>query len=132
MSTIYLPHETAPLRRMFTCWPSAADLWEEDLEPAQAEFGQFLRAVTEPGTSGRKLELVVLAATAQAEASARDEMGRRADVVRAPFGDVVDRPGIGPIHGRAQRPFPHCGQKMGDHDRQRAGDHNDGQNGIVA
>ena len=96
MSTIYLPHETAPLRRMFTCWPSAADLWEEDLEPAQAEFGQFLRAVTEPGTSGRKLELVVLAATAQAEASARDEMGRRADVVRAPFGDVWARD-TGPV-----------------------------------
>jgi agmatine deiminase len=93
---IQLPHETAPVRRIFTCWPSAADLWEADLEPAQAEFGTFLNALAEPSAAGERLELVVLAATAQAEASARQAMGRRATVVREPFGDVWARD-TGPV-----------------------------------
>ena len=88
---VYLPHETAPVRRIFTCWPSDADLWEEDLLPAQAEFGVFLRALAEPSQAGGRLELVVLAATGQAEASARQALGNRARIVRAPFGDVWAR-----------------------------------------
>lgn len=101
---IQLPHESAPVRRIFTCWPSAADLWEEDLEPAQAEFGAFLNAVAEPSAQGKRLDLVVLAATAQAEASARRAMGNRASVVRETFGDVWARD-TGPVfiadHGQA-------------------------------
>ncbi|WP_300542791.1 agmatine deiminase family protein [Maricaulis sp.] len=93
---IHLPHETAPVRRIFTCWPSAADLWEDDLEPAQAEFADFLRALTQPSETGRKLDLVILAATAQAEASARRAMGQKAEVVRAEFGDVWARD-TGPV-----------------------------------
>mgnify|MGYP001978491119 FL=1 len=94
-----LPHETAPVRRIFTCWPSAADLWEEDLEPAQAEFGAFLNALAEPSVRGETLDLVVLAATAQAEASARQAMERRARVVREAFGDVWARD-TGPVFVR--------------------------------
>mgnify|MGYP001446792226 CR=1 FL=1 len=78
---IQLPHKTAPVRRIFTCWPSAADLWEADLEPAQAEFGTFLNALAEPSAAGERLELVVLAATAQAEGSERETPVHRKIIV---------------------------------------------------
>lgn len=93
---VHIPHETAPVRCIFTCWPSAADLWEEHLEPAQAEFAGFLKALTEPSVLGETLDLVVLAATAQAEASARQSLGSRAQVVREAFGDVWARD-TGPV-----------------------------------
>ncbi|WP_323763019.1 agmatine deiminase family protein [Maricaulis sp.] len=91
-----LPHETARQSRLFTCWPSAADLWEENLEPAQTEFGAFLKAVTAPSAAGVTLDLIILAATDQAEASAKRALGDRATVVRAPFGDVWARD-TGPV-----------------------------------
>jgi agmatine deiminase len=93
---IDLPHETAPQSRLFTCWPSDASLWEEDLEPAQAEFAAFLKAVIAPSATGRTLDLTILASTGQAEASARKALGHRAKVVRAPFGDVWARD-TGPV-----------------------------------
>ncbi|WP_291841925.1 agmatine deiminase family protein [Maricaulis sp.] len=94
--TIDLPHETAPQSRLFTCWPSDAELWEENLEPAQAEFAAFLKAVITPSATGRTLDLTILAATARAEASAKRALGHRATVVRAPFGDVWARD-TGPV-----------------------------------
>lgn len=93
---IDLPHETAPQSRLFTCWPSDASLWEENLEPAQAEFAAFLKAVIAPSATGRTLDLTILASTGQAEASARKALGHRAKVVRAPFGDVWARD-TGPV-----------------------------------
>ena len=93
---IDLPHETAPQSRLFTCWPSDASLWEENLEPAQAEFAAFLKAVIAPSVTGRTLDLTILASTGQAEASARKALGHRAKVVRAPFGDVWARD-TGPV-----------------------------------
>lgn len=96
MNTIVLPHETAPLRRVFTCWPSAADLWEEDLEPAQAEFADFLTQFVMPSEAGDTFELVILVATDQAEASARAAMGTLARIERAAFGDVWARD-TGPV-----------------------------------
>lgn len=99
-SPVHLPHETAPVRRIFTCWPSDAGLWEDDLPPAQAEFGVVLRALTEPSRKGEGLDLTVLAATGQAEASARRALGGRARVVRAPFGDVWARD-TGPVFLKA-------------------------------
>ena len=94
--TIDLPHETAPQAHLFTCWPSDGALWDADLEPAQAEFACFLKAVIAPSATGRTLDLTILAATDQAEASARKALGRRARVVRAPFGDVWARD-TGPV-----------------------------------
>lgn len=96
MSRHTIPHETELPARLFTCWPSAADLWQDNLEPAQAEFGAFLTALTEPSARGETLDLTVLAATAQAEASARQALGNRARIVREPFGDVWARD-TGPV-----------------------------------
>ncbi len=94
--TIDLPHETSPQAHLFTCWPSDATLWEEDLEPAQAEFATFLKAAIAPSATGRTLNLTILAASGQAEASARQAFGNQARVVRAPFGDVWARD-TGPV-----------------------------------
>ena len=96
MTDIRIPHETRLPRRLFTCWPSAAELWEEDLEPAQAEFAAFLDALLVPSAKGERLDLTILAATAQAEASARKALGNRARIVRAAFGDVWARD-TGPV-----------------------------------
>jgi len=94
--TIELPHETARQSRLFTCWPSDADLWESDLEPAQAEFADFLKTVIEPMAASDSPALIILAATDQAETSARQALGDRATVVRAEFGDVWARD-TGPV-----------------------------------
>ncbi|RKQ96152.1 agmatine deiminase family protein [Maricaulis maris] len=94
--TIDLPHETARQSRLFTCWPSDAELWEDNLEPAQAEFAAFLKAVVAPSATGVTLDLTILASTAQAEASAKRALGHRARVVRAAFGDVWARD-TGPV-----------------------------------
>lgn len=96
MSTVFLPHETRRPRAVFTCWPAAADLWEDDLIPAQDEFGAFLRAVRQGGPGGSELDLTVFAATAQAEASARQALGARVKIRRQAYGDVWTRD-TGPV-----------------------------------
>ena len=90
MSTpsLRVPHETEPQSVIHTCWPAAADLWEEDLEPAREEFAAFLTAARAP--------LTVYAATDEAEADARRRLRGRVRVVRAPYGDVWARD-TGPV-----------------------------------
>ncbi|MEE2525553.1 agmatine deiminase family protein [Hyphobacterium sp. HN65] len=89
-----IPHEFAPQARIYTCWPAAADLWEDNLESAQAEFGAFLNLLAGSGETAQAL--TILAATDQAEASARDLMGNRAEILRAAYGDVWARD-TGPV-----------------------------------
>ena len=42
------PAEWTPHKAVFIGWPSAADLWEEDLAPAQEEVGEFVRTILFP------------------------------------------------------------------------------------
>ncbi|PWE16396.1 agmatine deiminase [Marinicauda salina] len=93
-----IPHETARQAAIHTCWPADAALWEADLGPAEAEFARFLGPLAEPGSDGRRPDLVVYAATARAEANARKALGGRATVVRAAYGDVWARD-TGPVFG---------------------------------
>ncbi|XBQ16627.1 MAG: agmatine deiminase family protein [Oceanicaulis sp.] len=94
-----VPHETAAQEAIHTCWPAATELWEEDLEPAREEFARFLALAAAPGADGKRLEIVVYAATAEAEADARRRMGRLVKVVREPYGDVWARD-TGPVFAR--------------------------------
>jgi len=85
-----IPAEWAPHAAIWTAWPSAADLWEADLEPARAEVAAMVRALAD-GDAMR-----VLANGAEAVASARTALGDAAEVIAAPFGDIWLRD-TGPI-----------------------------------
>lgn len=87
-TALRVPHETESQTVIHTCWPAAAGLWEEDLQPARAEFAAFLSAAGAPVT--------VYAATAEAEADARRWMTGTVKVIREPYGDVWARD-TGPV-----------------------------------
>lgn len=94
------PPEWASHAAVWIGFPSHAELWEDDLAPAQAEVAAFARAVHADG-AGERVTLV--AANEEAAGTARD-LAPFADVVVEPFGDVWLRD-TGPIltgDGRAQ------------------------------
>ena len=53
--TLPVPAEWTPHRAMWVGWPSHADLWEDNLEPAQAEVEALVRALVGPGREQVKL-----------------------------------------------------------------------------
>ena len=57
MSTYYQPAEWAQHSSVWIGFPSAADLWLDDLEGAQAEVAAFVRAV-HAGGKGERVYLV--------------------------------------------------------------------------
>ena len=91
MSTI--PAEWRPHKAIWTGWPSAADLWGEDLEPARAEVAAMIRALADGGKGDR---MRVLAHGREAEATAKLALGQAGEVIPAPFGDIWFRD-TGPI-----------------------------------
>ncbi len=88
-----IPAEWRPHKAIWTAWPSAADLWGEDLDPARAEVAAMVRALADGG-AGDKMR--VLAHGREAEASAKLAIGQSAEIVVAPFGDIWLRD-TGPI-----------------------------------
>jgi agmatine deiminase len=85
-----IPAEWRPHRAIWTAWPSAADLWGEDLEPARAEVAAMIRVLAD----GDRVR--VLAHGREAEATAKLAVGQVADILPAAFGDIWLRD-IGPI-----------------------------------
>lgn len=80
-------------------WPSAADLWEENLEPAQSEVAEFVSAICFPdpgdekgeGMRGERVELLVRGEEARVAAEAMRLGLPDPKLVRlheAPIGDV--------------------------------------------
>lgn len=105
MGAITVPAEWAEHRALWTCFPSAADLWEEDLGPAQAEVAAMIRALAARGPDGAPGDAVkVLACGDEAVAVAHAVVGDVAQVIAADFGDIWLRD-TGPIfahqNGRA-------------------------------
>jgi agmatine deiminase len=83
MKTHPLP-EWAPHEAVWIGFPSAADLWEADLAPAQAEVAAFAAAVHADG-AGEKVWLVAADEAAVAEAR---RLAPFAKVILEPFGDI--------------------------------------------
>src|SRR5580693_6760329 len=89
-----VPAEWSPHRAMWVGFPSHAELWEDDLAPAQAEVAALVRALAGPGRERVKL---MTAGEAAAEAAAA-LLGRTpgVEIVPGVFGDVWLRD-TGPI-----------------------------------
>ncbi|HXG81426.1 MAG TPA: agmatine deiminase family protein [Sphingomicrobium sp.] len=76
--------EWAPHQAVWIGFPSAADLWETDLAPAQAEVAAFAAAVHADG-AGEEVWLVAADEAAAAEARRLVPFAR---VIVEPFGDI--------------------------------------------
>lgn len=131
--------EWAPHNAVWSAWPSHAELWQDDLEPARTEVAALFRAIADidPATGRARGEaLKVLAATPGAAQSAKAALeGLGAEVLEVPFGDIWLRD-TGPIFlardGKlraARFDFNYWGGKydlpgdreVGDHVARRAG-----------
>jgi agmatine deiminase len=76
--------EWAPHQAVWIGFPSAAELWEADLAPAQAEVAAFAAAVHADG-AGEEVWLVAADETAATEAR---RLAPFAKVILQPFGDI--------------------------------------------
>ena len=91
-----VPAEWSPHRAMWVGWPSHADLWEDNLEPAQAEVEALVRALAGPGRE--QVKLLVGHPDALEGARARFAGVDGVDVIDGLFGDIWLRD-TGPIFG---------------------------------
>jgi agmatine deiminase len=93
--THFIPPEWAPHKAIWTAWPSAADLWGEDLEPARMEVAAMIRALHDQGRGDR---VRVLANGREAMATAKLALAGAGELIDTPFGDIWLRD-TGPIFG---------------------------------
>jgi len=89
--TYTMPAEWAEQDWLWIGFPAAADLWEDDLAPAQQQIAAFANAVA---ASGQDVRLVVRDAIA--EAAARALVSAKVTLERHPYGDIWMRD-TGPI-----------------------------------
>ncbi|MDQ8029977.1 MAG: agmatine deiminase family protein [Brevundimonas sp.] len=94
--TMPIPAEWSPHRAMWVGWPSHGELWEENLEPAQAEVEALVRALAGPGREQVKLMVGKPEALDDARARFADVDG--IEVIDGRFGDIWLRD-TGPIFG---------------------------------
>jgi agmatine deiminase len=95
MTDIFVPPEWAPRKALWTAWPSHADLWGAELEPARSEVRGLVSALAQVG--GDRVR--VLVAGEQSVASAQAAVGAFAEIVPQAFGDIWLRD-TGPIFAR--------------------------------
>ncbi len=95
-----VPAEWSPHRAMWVGWPSHGELWEENLEPAQAEVEALVRALAGPGRE--RVRLLVGKDEALADARARFAGVDGVEVVDGRFGDIWLRD-TGPIFGAGSK-----------------------------
>lgn len=95
--SLIVPPEWAPHRAMWLGFPSHAELWEDNLEPAQAEVAALARALAGPGRETVRL----LTGCDEGEAAARRLLGDVAgiEIVPGQFGDIWLRD-TGPIFAK--------------------------------
>ena len=81
--TFRMPAEWAPQDWIWIGFPAHADLWEENLDPAQAQMAAFANAVAE---TGQQVRLVVRDDVA--EAQARQLVSASVAIEHHPYGDI--------------------------------------------
>lgn len=85
MTNYRQPAEWALHDAVWIGFPSHAELWEDDLEPARGEVIEFARAVHAGGKGER---VILVAANDESADRARELAGDSADVIVEPFGDI--------------------------------------------
>ena len=95
-----VPAEWSPHRAMWVGWPSHGELWEDNLEPAQAEVEALVRALAGPGRE--RVRLMIGKAEAVEAARARFDGVVGVEIVPARFGDIWLRD-TGPIFASGSR-----------------------------
>lgn len=96
MTSRFVPAEWSPHRAMWVGWPSHDELWEQNLDPAQAEVEALVRALAGPGRE--RVKLMVGKPGALAAARSRFASVVNVEVVDGRFGDIWLRD-TGPIFG---------------------------------
>jgi len=84
--SLTVPGEWAPHAAMWLGFPSHADLWEDNLEPAQQEVAALARALAGPG--GERVRLLVAGAEAAQAAAALLHGAEGIEIVHGDFGDI--------------------------------------------
>ena len=96
MTDIHFPAEWEPHSAVWSAWPSAADLWEENLAPAREEVALFFTAIAQPDpdvpeTRGELIKVLVNGAEARASAEtslAELIADKRVEIFDAGIGDI--------------------------------------------
>jgi agmatine deiminase len=94
-TSIRVPPEWAPQTAVWTAWPADPAEWNGDLVEARRDAAALVRALAPTN----RVRLLVNGA--EAETSARAELGQAAEVVRARYGDIWLRD-TGPIFARTE------------------------------
>ena len=89
-----VPAEWSPHQAMWLGFPSHAELWEDNLGPAQDEVAALARALAGPGAE--RVRLMVCGDDAETAARARLDGVSGVEIVRGQFGDIWLRD-TGPI-----------------------------------
>ena len=85
-TAIRQPAEWEAHSAVWSAWPSHADLWVEDLEPAREQVGALFKAIAD---NGKGEALKILACGDEAVASATSALkGTGAAIIPATFGDI--------------------------------------------
>ena len=100
MTVSPIPAEWSPHRAMWVGWPSHGELWEDNLEPAQAEVEALVRALAGPGRE--QVRLLVGKDEALADARSRFDGVAGVTIVPGRFGDIWLRD-TGPIFGAGSK-----------------------------
>jgi agmatine deiminase len=90
-----LPPEWAPQKAIWTAWPADPDEWNGDLATPRRDVAAMVRALTADN------RVRVLANGAEAETSARAELGGMAEIIPAKYGDIWLRD-TGPVFAQTQ------------------------------
>lgn len=97
-SEIRIPAEWEEQAAIWTCWPSAHDLWQEDIDGARTEVGAMIKALITPH-NGLKNTVKLLVANDEAYQNATQLLPEEVEIFKIPFGDIWLRD-TGPIFAK--------------------------------